>query len=101
MPMTNIRLTPYSRRWVHHACALATATGLLLSGAVGAVPVQAQTAALEVMDWNIHHGVDASGGNNLERVVNWIVTINPHVVSLNEVEKRNGYTDNADQPAIL
>jgi endonuclease/exonuclease/phosphatase family metal-dependent hydrolase len=66
------------------------------------VPVQAQSGtALKVMDWNIHHGVDTSGGNNLERVVTWIVNVNPHVVSLNEVEKKNGYNDNADEPAVL
>ncbi|MGH9311366.1 MAG: endonuclease/exonuclease/phosphatase family protein [Vicinamibacterales bacterium] len=64
--------------------------------------LQAQTAAtLKVMDWNIHHGVDTSGANNLDRVVNSIVNINPHVVSLNEVERLNGYNNNADEPALL
>jgi endonuclease/exonuclease/phosphatase family metal-dependent hydrolase len=78
--------------------------GLLLAGGalVRAVPVQAQTpTTLEVMDWNIHHGLDTSGANNLERVVTWIVNVNPHVVSLNEVEKENGYNDDADEPALL
>jgi endonuclease/exonuclease/phosphatase family metal-dependent hydrolase len=92
-----------SRRWVEHACALVAATGLLLPGSLfRAVPAQAQTSAtLKLMDWNIHHGLDTSGANNLERVVGWIVKVNPHVVSLNEVEKQNGYTSNADQPAVL
>ncbi len=104
MRMTNIRLTPPLWRWVEHPCALVAAIGFLLSG--GAVlrplPAQAQTVAtLEVMDWNIHHGLDTSGANNLERVVTWIVSVNPHVVSLNEVEKKNGYNDNADEPAVL
>ncbi len=103
MRMTNIRLTPHSRRWEEHACALVVTTALLLSGAVArAVPVQAQTVAtLEVMDWNIHHGIDTSGADNLERVVTWIVDVNPHVVSLNEVEKETGYNDDADEPAVL
>lgn len=56
---------------------------------------------IKVMDWNIHHGVDTSGANNLERVAAWIVRIDPQVVSLNEVEKQNGYNDNADEPAVL
>jgi len=101
--MTDIRLTPPSRRSLGHGCALAAATCLLLSGAfVRSASVQAQTAAtLKVMDWNIHHGVDTSGANNLERVVTWIVNVNPHVVSLNEVEKANGYNNNADEPAVL
>ena len=64
--------------------------------------IQAQTSAtLKVMDWNIHHGVDTGGANNLDRVVTWIVNVNPHVVSLNEVEKQSGYNNNADEPALL
>jgi endonuclease/exonuclease/phosphatase family metal-dependent hydrolase len=78
------------------------ATCLLLSAAFAlAESVQAQATTLKVMDWNIHHGLDTGGTDNLERVVTWIANINPHVVSLNEVEKRNGYTGNADQPAVL
>jgi endonuclease/exonuclease/phosphatase family metal-dependent hydrolase len=93
---------PHSRKW-EHAGALVAVTSILLAGAVGpTVPIQAQTVAtLEVMDWNIHHGVDTSGANNLERVVTWIVNVNPHVVSLNEVEKESGYNDDADEPAVL
>jgi endonuclease/exonuclease/phosphatase family metal-dependent hydrolase len=58
-------------------------------------------STLKVMDWNIHHGVDTGGRNNLDRVASWIAKINPHVVSLNEVEKQNGYNNNADEPAVL
>jgi endonuclease/exonuclease/phosphatase family metal-dependent hydrolase len=53
------------------------------------------------MDWNIHHGIDTSGADNLARVATWIASINPDVVSLNEVEKQNGYNHNADEPAVL
>lgn len=103
MRTTNLPLMAPSRRRVAHVFALAAATCLLLSGAfVRTVSVQAQAAAaLKVMDWNIHHGVDTSGASNLERVVTWIVNVNPHVVSLNEVEKQNGYNNNADEPALL
>jgi len=101
MRTTNIRLTPPSPRWAEHACAFVAAT-CLLAGAAARVPVQAQTAGtLKVMDWNIHHGLDTSGASNLDRVVTWIANVNPHVVSLNEVEKENGYNDGADEPAVL
>jgi endonuclease/exonuclease/phosphatase family metal-dependent hydrolase len=53
------------------------------------------------MDWNIHHGVDTSNASNLTRVATWIANINPHVVSLNEVERLNGWANNTDQPAVL
>jgi endonuclease/exonuclease/phosphatase family metal-dependent hydrolase len=33
--------------------------------------------------------------------VTWIVNVNADVVSLNEVERQNGYNDNADEPAVL
>ena len=82
--------------------ALAAATCLGLFCASGPSSVRAQTSpTLTVMDWNIHHGIDTSGGNNLDRVAVWIVRVNPHVVSLNEVEKLNGYNNNADEPAVL
>jgi endonuclease/exonuclease/phosphatase family metal-dependent hydrolase len=103
MPMTAIELTPLSRRFAAHVCALVAAACLLLAGSfVRSMSVQAQTApTLKVMDWNIHHGVDTSGANNLERVAASIVNVNPQVVSLNEVEKLNGYNNNADEPAVL
>jgi endonuclease/exonuclease/phosphatase family metal-dependent hydrolase len=89
--------------WVLCACAVATAACLLLvSGFGSAGSLQAQAVAtLKVMDWNIQHGVDAGGANNLDRVATWIKNSSAHVVSLNEVEKQNGYNDNADEPAVL
>jgi endonuclease/exonuclease/phosphatase family metal-dependent hydrolase len=86
-----------------HICALGAGVCLLLFGGFArTATLQAQTApTLKVMDWNIHHGVDTSNVNNLDRVVTSIVTINPQVVSLNEVEKQNGYNGNADEPALL
>ena len=98
----NTRRTPPSRRMVDAVCALVAATAVLSSDFVRAVSAQGQTATtLKVMDWNIHHGVDTSGVNNLDRVVTWIMNVNPDVVSLNEVEKQNGYNNNADEPAVL
>lgn len=56
---------------------------------------------LKVVDWNIHHGVDTSNVNNLDRVATWIARIGAHIASLNEVELQNGYNNNADEPAVL
>jgi endonuclease/exonuclease/phosphatase family metal-dependent hydrolase len=68
-----------------------------------ASPVPAPTttsSTLNVLDWNIHHGVDTGGSKNLSRVATWIATAKAHVASLNEVERLNGWT-NSDQPAEL
>lgn len=71
-----------------------------LSGSAGPASAQS-TGTLRVMDWNIHHGTDTGNQDNLARVADWIVQLNADVASLNEVEKQNGYTNNADQPAVL
>jgi endonuclease/exonuclease/phosphatase family metal-dependent hydrolase len=70
-------------------------------GTATSAPLPSTGSTLRVMDWNIHHGTDTGGGNNLDRVASWIAKINPHVVSLNEVELKNGYNNNADEPAVL
>ena len=76
--------------------------GPVLKVAVGTTVAPTTTGTtLKVMDWNIHHGVDTSNYNNLDRVASWIAKVNPHVVSLNEVELKNGYNNNADEPAVL
>jgi endonuclease/exonuclease/phosphatase family metal-dependent hydrolase len=84
-----------------HIGALAAAVCLLMAGTLDRTTSAQTQATLKVMDWNIHHGVDTSNVNNLDRVVTSIVSINPQVVSLNEVEKQNGYNGNADEPAVL
>lgn len=70
-------------------------------GTTVSAPTPSTGTTLKVMDWNIHHGVDTSGVNNLDRVASQIAKISPHVVSLNEVELKNGYNSNADEPAVL
>lgn len=103
MRTTDLHRTPCARARLERTCALAAIACFLLSGAPARnAAVHAQSAStLKVMDWNIHHGVDTSNANNLDRVVTWIANINADVVSLNEVEKQNGYNNNADEPAIL
>src|SRR5262245_44001032 len=103
MRKIDVRLTPVLPRLREHLCAVLAAMCLvLLCVVVRPVTVRAQSAAtVKVMDWNIHHGLDTSNVNSLDRVATWIVNIGPQVVSLNEVEKLNGYNDNADEPAVL
>ena len=53
---------------------------------------------LKVLQWNTHHGVGTDGVYNLDRIATWIVKTGANVVSLNEVEKNDGW-GNEDQPA--
>ncbi len=53
---------------------------------------------LKVFDWNTHHGVGTDGVYDLDRIATWIVKAGANVVSLNEVEKNDGW-GNEDQPA--
>ena len=62
------------------------------------LPGGAFAQTLKVLDWNTHHGVGTDGAYDLQRFVTWIVRSGAHVVSLNEVEKNNGWGDE-DQPA--
>jgi len=55
-------------------------------------------ATLRVLHWNIHHGVGTDGKYNIDRLATWIVKFDPHVVSLNEVERYTSW-GNEDQPA--
>jgi endonuclease/exonuclease/phosphatase family metal-dependent hydrolase len=55
-------------------------------------------SALRVLHWNIHHGVRTDGVYDLDLLATWIVKTDPHVVSLNEVERFTGW-GNEDQPA--
>jgi endonuclease/exonuclease/phosphatase family metal-dependent hydrolase len=73
------------------------AAPLLLALAV-CVPGAASAQTLKVLDWNTHHGVGTDGEYSLQRFVTWIARSGAHVVSLNEVEKNNGW-GNEDQPA--
>ena len=62
------------------------------------LPGAAFAQTLKVLDWNTHHGVGTDGVYDLQRFVTWIARSGAHVVSLNEVEKNNGWGDE-DQPA--
>jgi endonuclease/exonuclease/phosphatase family metal-dependent hydrolase len=54
---------------------------------------------LRVLQWNSHHGgYGTDGVYDPNRLANWIVKMNPDVISLNEIEYYTGW-GNEDQPA--
>ena len=53
---------------------------------------------MRVLQWNVHHGTDASGKYDIVRLANWMATMQPDVIMLNEVEKYTSW-GNEDQPA--
>jgi endonuclease/exonuclease/phosphatase family metal-dependent hydrolase len=55
------------------------------------------SSALRVLHWNIQHGTTNAKVYNLDLQASWIAKADPHVVSLNEVE-RFTHWGNEDQP---
>lgn len=50
-------------------------------------PPPSTTAQLRVLHWNTHHGgIRTDGVYDPALIANWIAQINPHIVSLNEVD---------------
>jgi endonuclease/exonuclease/phosphatase family metal-dependent hydrolase len=71
-------------------------------GSSSSIPPTSPTtgASLKVLHWNIHRGWGTDNKYSLDRIANWIVKLNPQLVSLNEVERFTSYA-NEDQPATL
>jgi endonuclease/exonuclease/phosphatase family metal-dependent hydrolase len=58
------------------------------------------TSTLKVLHWNTHYGIGYYDGvYNIDRIAAWVASVNPDVVSLNEVEKYVSGHGNEDQPA--
>lgn len=64
-------------------------------------PPSTSTSTLRVLEWNIHFGVGTDGRYNIDRIVDWIVRMNPDLISLNEVERYVSRSGNEDQAAII
>ena len=63
-------------------------------------PPPPTTSTLKVLHWNTHYGIgNYDGVYNIDRIATWIASVNPDVVSLNEVEKYVSSHGNEDQPA--
>jgi endonuclease/exonuclease/phosphatase family metal-dependent hydrolase len=61
-------------------------------------PPPPATNQLKVLHWNIHYGIGTDGAYGIDKHVDWIVRINPDIVSLNEVEYYVSGHGNEDQP---
>ena len=48
-------------------------------------------ASFRLLHWNIHRAWGTDGKYDLNRIANWIVKLNPNIVSLNEVERFSSY----------
>lgn len=56
---------------------------------------------IRVLSYNIHHAEGTDGVLDVERIAAVICSVNPDLVSLQEVDRRCSRSDNADQPAEL
>ena len=64
-------------------------------------PPPSSNGTLKVLHWNIHYGLGTDGAYGIDKYIDWIVSINPDLVSLNEVEKYVSGHGNEDQPALF
>ena len=55
------------------------------SGGITPPPPTSTGSTLKVLQWNISQGYGQDGKSNIDRVVNWVVTINPDLISFNEI----------------
>jgi endonuclease/exonuclease/phosphatase family metal-dependent hydrolase len=69
--------------------------------ALPADPRPSFSGTLKVLHWNIHYGIGTDGAYGIDKHVDWIVQIDPDIVSLNEVEKNVPGHGNEDQPALF
>jgi endonuclease/exonuclease/phosphatase family metal-dependent hydrolase len=64
-------------------------------GGSSSTPTTSSTSGgktLRVMHWNIQKGGhNANGSSDVDTIVSWIAKMNPHVISINEIESFNSY----------
>ena len=80
--------------------------GLVLAIAVAAFVerrgvIADSPAALQVMTFNIQHGIDGSHKYNLQRAIDTIARVQPDLVGLQEVTRNHPYYNCDDQPARI
>jgi endonuclease/exonuclease/phosphatase family metal-dependent hydrolase len=65
-------------------------------------PPPTSGSTLRVLHWNTHHGgVGSDGVWDPDRLMTWVAKFKPDIVSLNEVERKTGWSKNTDEPATL
>ncbi len=62
---------------------------------------KSQNDVLRVLSYNIHHGAGTDGKLDLSRIAKVIQSVNPDVVSLQEVDQRARRSGSKDQPSEL
>ena len=71
-------------------------------GSAGAGTTPPTGTTLRVLHWNTHHGgVGTDGIWNPVRLVQWIASFNPDVISLNEMERKTSWSQNTDEPVTI
>jgi endonuclease/exonuclease/phosphatase family metal-dependent hydrolase len=63
--------------------------------------VSLERPELRVLTYNIHHGRGTDGQVDLERIAEVILSTRPDLVALQEVDRRTGRSNNADQAQVL
>ena len=64
-------------------------------------PTPNPPVSLRVMQYNLHHGGWGTDGvYDPNRIVDWVMTANPDVISMNEVEVMDSWSQNTDQPTV-
>jgi len=85
------------RLWRNVLCCLT----LVVASSVGAEEPEANKSSLRVLTYNIHHGEGVDGELDLERIASVIKSVEPDIVSLQEVDQKAARTESIDQPAEL
>jgi endonuclease/exonuclease/phosphatase family metal-dependent hydrolase len=75
--------------------------GLAFSLAACVGPARAERSELRVLTYNIHHGRGADGQIDLQRICEVILSTRPHLVALQEVDRRTGRSKQVDQAQVL
>lgn len=85
-----------SMKWLITTLVFAAAIVLSVSTSDSAEPIR-----LRVLSYNIHHGEGVDRMLDLERIAKVILSVNPDVVALQEVDQNVMRTASVDQPAEL
>lgn len=61
----------------------------------------AEAAPLRVITWNIHHGLDIDNRKTVDAQAEWLASLDPHIVMLQEVEQFSASYGNFDHVARI
>jgi len=70
---------------------------IVLAASSAPPPTSTTSSTIKVLQWNIAQGRDPSGVSNIDRVVDFIVSQSPDVISFNEINR----SSSANQPQMI